>query len=613
MFEALFRLMRTALFLFVVLSLAAPALAAGTGGSLNHSAVVLLDASASMRGFFNKDSICPMVNDIERALEQTQFAVDDRTFKFDKGGHELSHSFSSCETVVANGQVTLIDRAYSTAIQPPRPSGVRPSTIWVITDNVQDPQGHRQEDDDIRQFYNVLEQSAEEVQLFIRTPDFSGPLYGKDGSSTLKALYQGPRGLLIYAILIDPSAKPQFETAIDNFENKKATSDPGGVRVKGFQPIPAEMELEKAGDAEHLGRDGRDDAIVFDKVFSEREKIKCSFQINFRHGPDNLVIDQATVNAKVLEPFQLYVGHTRFDVKEPQLHANPPRLSSRIIPRGAKGASSQAVQITMEFPEGVEFPHSSKYLWSYLWQPRADIYKGKISVGLRAKKANMDLAPDFIDRYNAGDEYFREENPDQSKIYGLQMLFRELNSQSQQYVDLPARTIPIEFSVSPPLWPLAALISVAVMLFLLLLLFSRALIGPEFQLETLGPQSYRLSLRRRRAPRSSSPTDDYWGIGADNGSPESLKAVRLSMLARHLVKEDGSPLGELRRSPLQIQVRAASGYTVNGGKATRLPREGGPFSFTKLDEAGNSHQQTFEPRPRVRQHGASVSDSFFDS
>lgn len=604
--------MRTALILFIILW---PALAAGLPDNApDEHAVVLLDASASMAGFFAKGSICPMVEEVERSLQQTQFTVQDKAFKFESGGQDVSDTFSNCKTIVANGQITLIDRAYSAAIQSTGSAG-RPSTVWVITDNVQDPQSQSQENDDIRQFYSVLEQSAEEVHLFIRTPDFSGPIYGKDGRSILNPQYSGRRGLLVYAILLNRSAKEQFENAIGRFERHKFPNDPSGIRIKGFSPLPVATELGKAGDAEHVRMSPVDATIIFDKVFSEHERIKCSFQMNFRNGPENLIIDQATVTPRVLEPFQLFVGETKFDVKDPQLRATPPHLSSRIVPPGAQGASNQAVQLTIDFPEGVEFPHSPKYLWSYIWQPRADRYEGKISVALRAQKANMNLAPDLIERYNAGEEYFRLGNPDQSKIYGLQSLFQQLNAHADQYVDIPAKTIPVEFSVSPPQWPLAALIVIAIALVLAFLLLSRALIGPEFQLETLGAGSYRLSLRRNRATQRPSRNDDFWGGATSSGSlQEGLKRIRLPIFAKHPVKENGSLMGELCRSPWEIRVRAAAGYSVNGGQNGRLSSQGGAFNFVQGQGESSGLQQTAEQQPRqARQRRANGSDSFFDS
>ena len=599
-----------------VMWLAVPALAAVPTGVPEQHAVVLLDASASMTGFFTKDSICPLVDRMERALQQANFTVHGTGFKFASDGHDMSEGFSNCKTVIANGQITLIDRAYNAAIQPAHSSAPRPSTVWVITDNVQDSQGLSEENDAIQHFYGVLEQSAEEVHLFIRSPEFSGPLYGRDGKSVLKPLYQRPRGLLIYAILLDRSAKEPFENAIAAFENTKTLKDPGGIRVKGFSRIPVETELGKAGEGERIRMSPTASTILFDKVFSEHQRIKCAFQMNFRYGPDNLVIDQATVDAKVVESFQLFVGGTNFSAKEPQLRATPPLLTRRIVPRGAAGASNQAVQIIIDFPDGVEFPHSPRYLWSYLTQPRAALYKGKISVGLRAQKAKMNFAPELIQRYNAGDEYFRPGNPDQSRIFGLESLFRQLNSHSDEYVDIPAQVIPVQFSVSPPRWPLAALIAIAIAFVLLFLLLSRAVVGPEFQLETVGSKSYRLALRRRRNPQSPSRNDDFWGskTNSGNNSQEDVKRLRLPMFSRHPIKESSTPLGELRRGLGEIQVRAATNYNVNGGPVSSMGRDGGAFSFTEAEAGSGNSAPAAEPRPRqARQSRASGSGSFFDN
>jgi hypothetical protein len=601
---------------FVVVMLLAAAIMASAQGTRAPSrpAVVLLDASFSMTGFFTRGSICPIVNDIQRSLEETQFNVHGIAFMHDSQARDVSSAFTDCSQVEPRGQLTLIDHAYSRAIQPQAPSNSRPATVWVITDNVQDPHVQSQENGDIVHFYNVLEQSAEEVHLFIRTPAFSGPLYGRDGSSPL-GHYDGNRGLLIYAILLDRSGKESFESAIQKFGARKSPDDPVGTRVKGFSPIPVETDLVKAGDPVHFRRSPSDAMIVFDKVFSEGDKIKCAFQINFRHGPENLTIDRAKVEVKVIEPFRLYVGNTDFSAKEPELHATPPILDKQIVPIGANGASNQAVQVFIEFPSGVQFPHSLRYLLTYLGQDHAAVYKGKISVALKVKKSNIGFAPSLVNRYNAGEEYFREVNPDQSRIYGLESLFQQLNSHSEEYVDIPAMTIPVEFSVSPPEWPLPALLVLVVLMLILLSLLGKFAVGPEFQLETMGAMSYRLSPRRARPPRQRNPSTDMWGP-ANAAQPELAKRLRLRLFSKTPLAEDGRQLGELRRSPWDVQVKARSGYSVNGGAQTRLSRQGGSFTFAKADgvEGASAQNGVTFVRPRqTRQRGARGSDNIFDS
>ncbi len=570
-----------------------------------------------MAGFYASNSFCRMAGQLQESLRAANLPVRNFTFKSDKDFDTIT-PLIDCNQIVSNGAYTFIDRVYQKQIQS------HPGSVWIVTDNVQDPrpQAQNAEDEDIRKFYKVLEQDAavKDVHFFIRTPEFNGKLYKQDGVTSYGP-YSGKRGLLVYGILLDSTLQAQFEVAMRTFASKSQEfADSNlveGIQVKGFSSASITTEISKRDQDTHVVLRNSDNALIFQNVFREGEKIQGSFQMTFVSGPNNLVVSQPEVEVRLQEPFQLFVDGARFTATPPEVNSAPPRLSSSLLPATAKG-TPQHVVVSVEFKDGVHFPHSPRYLWNYLWQPRASLYKGRIEVGVKARKADVDFLPGWVKNYDIGSEYFDSANEGtQKKIYGLKDLFKQLNSNRNDYVVIPARTIPVEFSASPPQWPVFVLGLFALMLIILSFLLLRKIADPEFNLEPLGALSYRLSVRQLQKSRRPDPDD--WG-SPDDTSDNGTKPVRLRFFSSEPLKEEDQRLGDLRRNLMGISVKAATGYVVNGSRQYRLSNRGGAFGFSKDEEQHERNRENgriatkgdSSPRRKIKTgRNTSSDDSFF--
>jgi hypothetical protein len=121
-----------------------------------------------------------------------------------------------------------------------------PAIVWLVTDNQPSTGSDTESDRDLERFYEELRTSrVKRIYFFPLRLAFSGPLYKSDGETELKADYDGPRGLLVYALLLDEAAKNEFDRAIESFQ-KRLSHVVGSNEFRSFLIKPLEQDTVTA-------------------------------------------------------------------------------------------------------------------------------------------------------------------------------------------------------------------------------------------------------------------------------------------------------------------------------------------------------------------------------
>ena len=410
---------------------------------------ILVDASGSMQGFFATGTIYDLYRKIDGAIEEQKYPF---YFKHRRSDGVIQGGLAPyTEPARADGSTTLIERGYEDLLQRHPTLGA----VWLVTDNVQDPQGNLQEQGDIEQFYTKLRQpGAKRVHIFPTTMAFNGLIYGRDGNTRV-GTYSGQRGVIIYAILLNEKQEAAFRNSLQRFvailgergilaKPLDATAPDGTTKVIEQQlvlPQPNEP-LPPNRLAVLKNSEGKDELALPQRIFPSGQRIEGEFLVRFRSRLDNVTITSGPeVMVAVDQPFRLAGSPPAM----PKVGSQPLTLQYDLLP----GGISSDVKVRVIFPEGISLTQNDGCIWT---SSQPGHYTGSVEVGLRVKKKHLSLAHEIRTKYGTKDPaYFTSLSPTyQTRIFGLEDLFRE---SSPEVFETSRTTYQVAFNVACPVPP----------------------------------------------------------------------------------------------------------------------------------------------------------------
>ena len=185
---------------------------------------LLLDGSGSMQGFFSTGQI----QDLHNLLNDVYGGSGDSFYFVDNDLVPASHEPPRF------GDNTYLKNALDHALaQTPAPA-----ILWLVTDNQPSTGNQTSSDQDIAQFYESLRSEVvKRLYFFPLRLNFEGKLYRDDGHTVLTPNYEGPRGLLVYAMLLDEGAREEFERATSEFQSSFRKRGAGEMRRILIKPL----------------------------------------------------------------------------------------------------------------------------------------------------------------------------------------------------------------------------------------------------------------------------------------------------------------------------------------------------------------------------------------
>jgi len=497
--------------------------AAAQANSPRHR--ILIDRSGSMEGFFTTSQI----QNVQSLLQNLSGAQSDAYYFIDTDLVPVSQAPPNfgADTYLRNA----LDRALA---QPPAPA-----ILWLITDNQPSVGNQTDSDKDIAQFYDRLRSDAiKRLYFFPLKLDFKGKLYREDGHALLTPNYEGKRGLLVYALLLDAQAQDEFERVTKEFQSRfqpAGASELQRILIKPLQQDTITAELTD-GNKFHIAND----TVTGD--FAEGARINGDFNIKLTSKLGQMRISRGDVQAAALN-FQ--TG----DFTESKL---TPTLDPNFIDDFRPANEPQKEHnIKVKFDaDGVHIRRNLVSWWNCITHNRGDI-TGHIKMTINVPGQNFDVVTSLTNEFSTSRDIYNDASANtQSRIYKLDELVKRMLPEQQ--VNIQPRIgnstdglIPVRLTVQYPKWPAFALV-VLIIALLLLALFAFRLFGRG--------QTYRLT----------------W----DNGNYRACPDFRLWPLVGQRVELDNRTAATIKKSLAGIRVRAVNGYTVDDTKS-RLVNPGG--------------------------------------
>jgi hypothetical protein len=414
--------------------------------------------------------------------------------------------------------------------------------------------------------------------------------------------------VIVYAILL----KPEMQQIFDRAAQSLAKDGIGPTLVKGLSSAPIRVidkpELSKTAEekipaAQRLVlRDGKVTSPS-NHALRESEPIHGTFAIGFESQASNIKISQPDIVAEVVRDFETTTG----DILklQPKILVTPSRLAGDLLPEHETSDIGRSwVQVDIEFPSGVKFSHSLGAMWRDLWRRSGSKYEGTIKVTIKARKSAFDFSPKMIQEHNAGPEYFTEATEAaQSRIPELDSLFRQLNQQEQEEVEIVSKPFQISFPVQYPRYPLALLFLGITLGGALAYVFWKLSRNVEFALETVTPMRYRFL--KHDAPKAAASSelslDNAFAPSESLASNNHATPIQFGWLRGYDIRDGNRILGVIRRQ-WGVKVEAARGFLVEGRSVLPLS-EGQIFSFS---EKGAVSMATAEAKPQITGKPSSV-------
>lgn len=517
---------------------------------------ILVDASGSMKGFFATSSLYQTYDQIFQAG-----GGQARGFYFINEGELQPYAAPD----QARGVVTRIHRAY----QEFRKRFPQAEAIWLITDNIQDPDGPNEEMGDIDRFYRELRRpEVERLYIFPGKLPFNGVVYGRDGHTRL-GHYEGKRGLIIYAVLLNKNYLDRFEAQVAAFAAvsrlPKVLCRPLSCKIQ-LQVTP-DRRVKRPGQG-HLIFEPTSLSFTSQTQFSAGDPLLGTFLVRFRSELGNVRLRSPRVQATLLETW----GDSQFhQVGAAKLEATPSRLKD-LLP----GEISEEVAVSVLLPKGVTYSNHPRALWNYLFSRKPSSYRARVRVALVGDPGSVGLMDDLTQQYATNDpRYFTSLSPEfQERIFGLDRLFAGGvgDFQPGREITEAEKDFEINIRVRKPLWVVFLLVGLLLALALLLVGLRRVVKAWLGSLDHLyliptGPDSYRL---------------DRGGSQKEVGPEvERLPVYKLWLGGAPILTRAGTKGGRIKRSWQGFQVSAAQDFVLNGKEPRlNLPRAGGTFRLT---------------------------------
>jgi hypothetical protein len=519
-----------------------------SASSTRATEVLLVDASGSMKGFFQTRSLAALHDQILATCKTAS-----QSFYFLNDGELKPYQ----EPGEASGVVTRLHKAFQGARRQFPEAGI----IWMITDNIQDPEGPQEELGDINRFYQELRlPSVKRLYLFPAKLPFQGLIYGRDGHTRLGE-YSGLRGLIVYAILLNDRLLPQFESQVKAFSDRShlpmILGKPLGCKIQVWEDQEA---APRKSLATRLVFNPQDMAFITRRPFTEGDPLTGAFVTRFHSDLGNVILRTPRVVVNIQDdPW----GQTYFhQVGMPEITVEPSRLRQDLNP----GETSEPVRIVFTLKKGVKYSKHPQALWHYISsKEKQAYYRARIRLSLVTDPQGITLMEDVWKKYGTNDpSYFNSlDEAYQERIFGLDQLFQGIFSDFKQGRPLvvAVKEYQVRLPVLFPRWPSVLLVSLLVLALGLLFALAKIVRGFTRGRISLTSRENGAFLLQRRAQ------DDPVNFGE-----HPLGGVRLWLGVP--LKNGQERIGSLRRRLSGgFRVKAARGFVVETRRVGKNGKE----------------------------------------
>jgi hypothetical protein len=491
-----------------------------------------------MEGFFATGK----VDEIRRVLHELGGSASDAFYFVDEAlvpvGGETKDFGNS--TYLRNA----LDR--SLALQP------NPAILWLITDNQPSVGNQTDSDRDISQFYDRLRSDTiKRLYFFPLRVDFEGKLFRADGHQVLAPLYTGKRGLLIYALLLDESAREEFERTTGQLQSRYESTFGEIPRVL-IKPLAQDTVTARVIPGDKFRLEDGDQLVAGD--FKEGAPISGTFEIELTSQLGQMKISRADIDVRVPDKFRTA------DFTESEII---PEFSPHDI-QNFEPQNKRRIEVKFNAP-GVHIRNNPISWWNCITHNRGDI-DGSVRIKIDVPGQNFGVVNNLANKFSTTHDIYNDASESvQSRIYRLDDLVRQM--MPDQAVNIRPQigknqdgNIPVRLVVLYPKWPVVVMI-IGILVLLLLLLVLRQLF--------IRPRLYRLT----------------WDDGRYRACPD----FRLWPLLGQRVDLDDRKAATIKRTLSGIRVNAAAGFTVDEAQ-TRLVSPGGTdFTLYQIATAGGTN------------------------
>ncbi|HJQ70916.1 MAG TPA: hypothetical protein VKA70_18215 [Blastocatellia bacterium] len=488
--------------------------------------MVLVDASGSMEGFFTTQEIHRLNN-----VLRNQPGVEPELYYF------VDRSLVNTPPPPF-GAYTMLENAMTRAIES------EPSILWVVSDNQPSIGGRTASDADLERFYEILNSDVvKRICLFPLSMRFKGPLFTQD-DRVLKADYDNQRGLLVYALLLDDTARDEFETAVRNVENRLGQDF--NSRCILVKPLNRDTVTSSFKPGKKL--QFKEGTGIVGRNFETGQTIEGDFTLELASQLGHIKIEESNINATTPVEFQT----SDFSVSSIK-----PDISPKTVALSPKDKKQFLVTLQLN---SVDIRITPQSLWNCITK-NTGVIKGNIRITIEVPPENLNLVRNLIDQFSTeGDIYKNPDSSIQSRIYGLNSLMQRMmpseGAIQPRVGNDPEGNIPVLLEVKYPKWPL---------------LLALLLIGAPL-LAVVGT-----ALFVKRQP--------FYRLTWDGGRYRACDDFRLWPFAARAVQIDDRVAAKVKRAPLAgLRVVAQRGYMVDDLPSKLIRPEGADFVIRRQQD-----------------------------
>ena len=392
---------------------------------------LLIDNSGSVNGFYNTNAMRDLAAQLISTIENPR-----KILLFSEIVTELtegiySHQFQSNSDPNTND--TLIDNAFETAV-----NLGNIDIVWLVTDNIQDDSKTTGVRGNTEAFYRRL-QSPQVINIYIFPPflEFNGQLVDAPGNPH----YQGRKGLLVYAILLNSTAEAEFKQKVEDFEQRVARFDSKCLFCKPLDqntvsltvPAPDEVsEWHSKHQESYEPPNIKEGEHGFHaEGFNTGKPVRGVFYVKFQSKFDDLKIDSK------LEP-----GFTRFETVGFQETSVAPSIIPEELTLNPQEESATIYKITVQLPK-VNIKKDLRSLLHIAFH-RTGSLKGNVRADAVVHGADFKFRDEVLEKYHTDDISHPK------KIYKMGALVEMM---STNVIRIPVVNAPLELAVEYPWWP----------------------------------------------------------------------------------------------------------------------------------------------------------------
>lgn len=510
-------------------------------GAAKHR--ILVDGSGSMRGFFSTGKIRDLhgvIREHDSRNVESYYFVNEELKQFDQVEDEPKGRY---ETVGGFGGRTVLAAALANTLA--ERSG--PTIIWLVTDNQPSAGSDTESDQDLERFYEGLRASrVKRIYFFPLRLAYNGPLYRSDGVSLLTDSYSGPRGLLVYALLLDEAAREEFERAVKSFQERLGRFV-GRNEFRSFliKPLEQDTVTGKLLPGEKFIIDGNK---VIGGDFEEGKPIHGEFKLELTSQLGQVNIDGANIE---VTPGKFTTQD--FVESEPSFVIKPNTINS--FKAGPENKKEFA--ITMDFP-GVHTRRGFTSWWHSMSTKRGTL-EGEVQIAITLPPQNLNVIPETATQFSTTRDIYLSADPEvQKRIYRLDDLMRKMIP--RQTINIQPKLgendggrIPVKLNVR--LSPGLVYLWLLPLLLLLLLLFL-------------------FWWKRRPIYRLTWDHDRY----------RACPDFRLGLFSRRRIEIDSKIAAAIKKSLSGVRVSANRDYSIDNAQSRPLNEAGTDFNVSRVGD-----------------------------